>query len=223
MSLTRRGQTGWFFSSSGQLQTDRFGLAQASGRWTRTDIPTTTNPGSPIAFGSLHPVWPWMTCDRFTIGVEEGVWVCDGQFFGVQGTPEPVYEFDRSTAQEAIETHNDFEEFAGTPSAPQSGAQFDAEGGFIGFTSPSFPLFRGVTDYLSPGAVWRKNYVTTVRPADVSTVGKVDVPEGTPPAVPAGRNWLYMGLTWEQRGRVYTVRKEWLLSGRLGWNPFIYT
>jgi hypothetical protein len=230
--LNRKGQTGWILESNGSLQTDRFGLAQAAARWTRGDIGN-GNPGSPVSFGSLHPLWNFLSCDRYTIAHDGVYWSCEAQFFGVQGSPVPIYELDYSTSEEPIETHKDFRTaLGGKPGSELHGADFDVNGAFNGFTGgPEHPFandaeedaWRGVVSYLSPGAVWRKNYTTNVRPTDIGSLGKLDTPEGSPPAVPEGMNWLYVGLTWEQRGLVYQVRKEWRLSGRRGWNATIYS
>ena len=58
---------------------------------------------------------------------------------------------------------------------------------------------------------------------DFGDVGCVDFPEGNAPQLPTGRNWLYVGLVWEQRGLTYSVKKEWRASGRRGWNNDIYS
>lgn len=228
MALTRKGTTGWVLETGGSLQTDRYGLAQSTARWTRADIAANANPGSPVGFGSGHPIWTWLGCDRWTVFSDGVYWFCEAQFFGFTGSPEPIYELDYCTSEEPIETHKNFRStIGGKPGNELNGARFDDEGAFIGFVGPfandtEEDEWRGITSYLAPGAVWRKNYLTSSRPSDLGQVGTVDVPEGSAPSVPAGMNWLYTGLTWEQRGRIYQVRKEWRLSGRRGWNDTIY-
>ena len=232
MAITRKGQTGWFLTSPGSLQTDRYGLATASARWRRQDIANTTNPGSPVSFGQTHPIWFFLNCDKVVISQSENGWDCEASFFGVDGIPQPIYDLDLSTSEEPIETHANFRtSIGGTPAAPLNGAQFSTDtntlGEFIGFNGPfanttAEDTWRGIRSYLAPGAVWRKTQVTATRPNDIADVGNIDVPEGSPPALGSGRNWLYKGLTYEQKGLTYTVRKEWLLSGRRGWNTTIY-
>ncbi len=229
MALTRKGTSGWFLAEGGELQTDRFGMSQATATYERLDVATNVNPGQPVAFGQLHPIWTFLTCDRFSIRANGAGWICQASFFGVTGTPTPIYELDFSTSEEPIETHRKFvSDLGGKPGSELNGARFDDDGAFIGFTGPfssdsEEQKWRGVQSYLSPGTVWRKNYTTATRPADVGSIGKIDAaPEGTPPTVPVGFTWLYTGLTWEQRGLVYTVKKEWRLSGRNGWNSTIY-
>jgi hypothetical protein len=196
MSLTRRGAVGWIKISNGQLQTDRFGLSQATARWARMDVGD-ANPGAPTAVGLAHPLWPYLDCDKVTVTQNEAGWDCEAQFFGVAGSPEPVYELDFSTSEEPIETHREFRRrIGGTPADPLNGATFDPDGAFIGFAGPfsseaDADTWRGITSYLNPGAVWRKNYVTKVRPTDLGDLGHIDVPEGNPPLIrPAGIGYI---------------------------------
>lgn len=230
MALTRKTPVGWFLTSNGQLQTDRFGLSTATARWARLDIGGTA-PGTPVVFGNAHPLWTYLDCDKVSISQTEHGWEAEANFFGVTGSPEPIYEVDHSTSEEPIETHKDFRtQLGGTPTNRLNGAKFDTDAngaGFIGFTdfkndTDLADAWRGIRSYLSPGVVWRKNYVTKTLPSDFGDVGSIDVPEGNPPQLPTGRNWLYLGLVWEQRGITYSVKKEWRASGRRGWNPKIY-
>lgn len=233
MAITRKGQTGWFLTSPGTLQTDRYGLATASARWRRQDIANTTNPGSPVSFGQTHPIWFFLNCDKVVISQSDNGWDCEASFFGVDGIPQPIYELDLSASEEPIETHANFRSaIGGKPGSALHGAEFDSSTGeFIGFTGKTTPFandterdeWQGIRSYLAPGAVWRKTQVTATRPNDIADVGDVDTPEGSPPAIGTGRNWLYKGLTYEQKGLTHTVRKEWLLSGRRGWNTTIYS
>jgi hypothetical protein len=226
MALTRKGSTGWVLESYGTLQTDRFGLSSATARWGRYDS-VGGDPGAPKSFGQTHPLWTYLTCDKVSVSHTGTHWESEVNFFGVNGNPTPIYELDMRTSEEPIESHPNFATFAYP--AGTNGAKYDADGAFLGF----YPVYNvsnaltnkewvGVRGFLSPGAIWRKNYVTSTQPNDISVVGKVDTPEGSPPSVASGRTWLYNGLTWEQRGLVYTVKKEWLLSGREGWNTTIY-
>jgi hypothetical protein len=226
MALTRKTPAGWIKQSNGQLQTDRFGLSQATARWARLDVGD-GDPGTPTAFGYAHPLWGYLDCDKVSISQTTEGWEAEASFFGVAGIPNPIYEVDFATSEEPIETHPDFvSRLAGTPGKPITGAKFDTAangGGFLGFNgTDAGDTWRGIRAYLSPGVVWRKNYVTKTAPNDFGDVGSIDVPEGGPPGLPNGRNWLYTGLTWEQRGYTYQVKKEWRASGRRGWNSEIY-
>lgn len=227
MSLTRKGTIGWILEKNGVLQTDRFGMSSATAKWARYDLGGNVDPGQPVFFGNSHPLWTFLTCDKVSVEHTGTHWEAEANFFGVLGTPTPIYELDLRTSEEPIESHPNFVQFAypvGT-----NGSRFDpVDGSFLGFvplyngTDVTNPTWAGVRGYLAPGAVWRKCYVSTVQPNDISIVGKIDTPEGSPPAIRSGSNWLYTGLNWEQRGLVYSVKKEWLLSGRQGWNADIY-
>lgn len=230
MALTRKTPAGWFKTSNGQLQTDRFGLSQATAKWVRLDLGD-SDPGAPTTFGTAHPLWGYLDCDKVSISQTTEGWEAEASFFGVTGTPEAVYEIDLATSEEPIETHRDFRSrLGGTSSSPLHGAKFDTDangGGFLGFNGPfssgdEADTWRGIRAYLNPGAVWRKTSVTKTRPGDLGELGHIDIPEGNPPLIPNGRNWLYTGLVWEQRGLTYQVKKEWRASGRRGWNNTIY-
>lgn len=229
MALTRKTPVGWIKTSNGQLQTDRFGLSQAAARWVRMDVGD-TDPGAPTSFGSAHPLWSYLDCDKISISQTEHGWEAEASFFGVTGIPSPIYEIDFSMSEEPIETHKEFAtKLAGTPANKLHGARFEPDGNFAGFVT--FPagreaerdIWQGIRSFLNPGAVWRKNYVTKSRPGDIGDLGRIDVPEGDPPTLGNSQNWLYTGLTWEQRGLTYQVKKEWRASGRRGWNTDIYT
>ena len=225
MPLTRKGRAGWFLESPGTLQTDRYGLSSAVARWARYDLGA-TDPGTPTSFGQAHPIWSSLSCDKVQISHQGTHWQCEASFFGIYGSPQPIYEIDMRTSEEPIESHPLFDTFAYPEGT--NGSKFDADGQFLGFypvvnetNEITNPAWVGVRGFLSPGTVWKKRYVTNLRPTDIGAVGSIDTPEGNPPSY-GGRNWLYNGLTWEQRGLTYTVTKEWLLSGPLGWNSEIY-
>lgn len=223
MSLTRKGQTGWVLSTAGTLSTDRYGLSSAIATYSRYDFGL-GDPGLPVSFGSTHPVWTYLECDKVQVSHNGTHWEARADFFGVTGAPAPIYELDMSLSEEPIETHPDFfMVLGGSVNLPYNGAIFDEDGTFKGFVKDGDnDEFVGVRSYLSPGAVWRKVYVSKTKPSDMSLLGKIDVPEGSPPTVSSGRNWLYSSLSWEQRGLTYQIRKEWRLSGRQGWNISIY-
>lgn len=239
MSIVNKGRSGWILESFGTLQTDRFGLSSATTTWRRYDAGVNTDPGSPVVFGNPHSLWGFLSCDKVSISHDAGpMWMAEANFFGVQGIPAAIFDLDLSTSEEPIETHPKFNDAVTNFATDANGATFDiGDGSFLGFQrrpiwDPALdiptprtitnPSWVGVHSYLAPGAVWRKTYVTATQPADISGLGKIEAPEGSPPTVEAGRNWLNTGLSWEQRGLTFQVRKEWRLSGRQGWNAVIY-
>jgi hypothetical protein len=115
------------------------------------------------------------------------------------------------------------------PSRRAIAAVFD---GFVGGS------MTGVTSFLDANnTIWRESW-TSSRPLDDSSsgmVGKVMNPPGPVPDF-GTRNWLYVGMnmemktTYKQVGEngdvseksVFSLSREWRLSGRRGWHPAIY-
>ena len=112
------------FTSGGQLVTDRFGMSSARAVWWYYG----DSPESQVSIFSAHPRWSFLEMDKRTIVLRpDGAWDIVGDYFGVDGNPEPIYALDNSTSQEPIETHPNFAAFGG------NGAVFDEDGLFVGF------------------------------------------------------------------------------------------
>lgn len=202
--------------------------------------------------GDAHPLASYLKLVRVRKRMDPGLmrFACD--FEGVAEDTEPIYTLEAGLSEEPIETHRSFRFFAGKPSEPQNGAIFtdssgavttdDAEGVFSGFAPYLDPLgtgfatpnyaFGGVTAYLNfSKAVWKMVYFTPNRPQDAyQALGRINTPPGQPPqflqfawgVVSQTRNYLYMGMTMEQRGGAYKVEHGWMLSDVGGWNGSIY-
>ena len=210
-------------TTGGQLVTDRYGMsgARAAGWYYGP------SPEGQVAIFSSHPRWTFLEMDKRTITRrEDGTWDIVGDYFGVQGTPAPIYSLDISTGQEPLETHPDFAGIAGlygpppTPGTTSKGAVFDEDGMFVGFKTGEFV---GVKAYLNASSVWRETRVSKSRPSsgELNGIGRIDSPNGNPPT-PSGRNWLFGSISYEQKARTFTIRREWLLSGPDGWNSTLY-
>ncbi|EIQ01045.1 hypothetical protein OpiT1DRAFT_05609 [Opitutaceae bacterium TAV1] len=236
------GQERLILQNIGDLQTDRYGLSSATAEWWYYG----NRPENQIDIFAQHPRWSFLNLDRRTIRHQGAYWLILGSFYGVDGSPDPLYQLDMSASQEPVETHPDFKTFGRST----NGAEFDeTDNSFRGFTRRPKPteaeyktldtpakwdtwlashpatneIWIGVRDYLTPGAIWRKTWVTKHKPSlnEFNRIGCIDSPPGGPPT-PSGRNWLYMSLTWDQKGKTYTCRQEWKLSGRRGWNEVLY-
>ena len=154
----------------------------------------------------------------------------------VNTVPEPVYTLSASLAEEPIELHNTFQAFAGKPSAPLNGAIFidpdtqkitsdDNRGVFREFKSTISGAQNpkaGVESFLHVGATWTEISFSTTRPTDLGDVGTIDTPSGPQPTIGTGRDWIYSGAEYTRRGKLYEIRKTWLLSGKNGWDADIY-
>lgn len=232
MPLTVHASTGpttekLVLTTGGQFVTDRYGMSNAKAVWWYHG----PAPENQVAIFSNHPRWSFLEMDKRTITrAEDGHWDIVGDYYGVQGFPEPIYALDICTGQEPIETHPEFATFAGRPGSELNGAVFDPEDDtFVGFKqvvsggNVTNVKWVGVRAYLNATATWRETRITKTRPSslELSDIGTVDTPSGGAPT-PTGRNWLFGSISYEQKGKTYTIRREWLLSGPGGWNETIY-
>jgi hypothetical protein len=222
------GATGWV-AKGGRYTTDKYGLSTGSYRWEKVTTQDST-PGNPVT--GTHPLNNNLVLERSTIGIEDGIAFAEGEYAGIiGGDPPPVYELDVSSSEEPIESHPDFSNFA----TDANGATYDKTSGeFVGFTKrplydPANPNYSvtnaawvGVRSYLSAGAVWREIRISKTNSVSISDVGHIASPPGSPPSPGGSRTWLCAGASMQRRGNVYTIRREWRLSGRRGWNPIIY-
>lgn len=144
-------------------------------------------------------------------------------YIGITQDPTPgTVEFPGGTGQDPIETHNDFEGLAGTPSHPKNGAKFDPETGeFLGFFDPANSLV-GTRSYIVPSILVNHSYHTFSLPY-ASDIGRISsyLPPGiiVPPGV---QNFLLVGMPYRQIGPLFHVTRQYLGSGRRGWNRDIY-
>jgi hypothetical protein len=148
----------------------------------------------------------------------------------INSLPAATYELSGTLTEEPIETHKDFEEFAGTPSAPLNGAVFldpetgkptsdDELGVFSEFSVAGDKA--GVSSYASPAVMWTETRFSVSEPSELGDLGEIDSPNGNPPSF-SGRNWLLWDVSFRRRGFIYEIRVSWKLSGRKGWDEDIY-
>jgi hypothetical protein len=147
---------------------------------------------------------------------------CD--FIGIRSDPTPFkIDFPGGSSEEAIETHERFEQFAGTPAAPNqdNGAVFDpVTSAFINFTEGSK---RGVRSFISPNVIvnvsywsWRVPRSRRVARDIVTSLQGVVKPASV-------KNFLLIGLPYRQVGSLYAVTEQWRGSGPNGWDRDIYS
>ena len=231
MALEYHGQSSLIYESSA-LRTDPYGLSTATCVW---KTPKSNFHLAP-ALDSAHPVWGFLYMERREVALEPGFAVITGEYTGLEGgASRSVYELSFGLSDEPIQTHPDFlSDIGGKPSAILNGAYFvDPETGakstddnvgvfdhFLGTIDGARNLFAGIESYLSPQVTLREIWTGTT-PVVASGLGKINTPSGgaTPPI--AG-NWLLIGASFQQRGRVYSNTREWRGSGRNQWNPTIY-
>ena len=158
-----------------------------------------------------------------------------------------VYSVLGSTESQAIETHEEFKDFAGLASEGattwQNGATFstqgDDQGAFLGFKptagtdaegNPITNRKSGVTNYLD-GSVIFQQVKTFGRPsgssegrADLSNLGKRVIPPNVDRYVDVEkpRDWLLISCNVDEVGDGIKVTLQFKLSGRNGWDRDIY-
>lgn len=227
------GAHGLVIEKPGDLMTDIYGLSTCS---TVAKCATTSPTAIPAMF-SVHPIYTFLNLERRRVSIENGYYVIQGDYAGVDGSPFAIYELCLGLGEEPIQTHPRFDEIAGSPSAPINGAKFldfetqristdDDRGIFVEFSPYNGGVLNpkgGISSFLDMSqAVWRERYVSRSRPGDIAFVGHISFPSGPVPGLGSGQNWLYAGVTYEQRGLAYTVSREWRASGFRGWDSDIY-
>ncbi len=195
-----------------------------------------------LAREDWRPPQAWRNLERVsaTTEPENGAWRHVAVYEGLAGEGggggqrEPAlvtYELDGTQSQQPIQSHPDFERlrrvygwekledgsFGFPKQVPAGGGGGAREGGIS-------PLY-GVTAWMDVGVVWRKTWA--VREAEVPRIrlqdlGRISVPEGPAPRPGERRNWMLSGVRMRQRGNSVEVTKEWMLSGRGGWDLEIY-
>lgn len=150
-----------------------------------------------------------------------------------------VEEAQRSTSSEPIETAPLFydgdaaeskikpEELAAIKRALDANQPYDDINKFKNATKLGIKLYKkmalGITNWLRSGTQYSQTFIQGTIPKDYSGVGTIESPrDGNPPRAPKGQNYLYTGMTWRKEGGRVTVTKEYLLSGRKGWDKEIY-
>lgn len=155
----------------------------------------------------------------------------------------PTYELVRGVSDDPIETHDRFDSvIGGTPKNPLNGANFrnisdgtianaakkaSTDEGYV-FDSFSIILPNGKKNpfakieayYNASKCTWRKSWLSRARPSSNVRAGKIDTPDGNPPAI--NGDWLNMGITSVERGSIFSNTEDWLGSGPGGWNKIIY-
>jgi hypothetical protein len=143
---------------------------------------------------------------------------CD--FIGIERDPTPYkVEFPGGSGTEPIESHPNFNVFAGTAANPKPGTVFNEDGTFAGFVSGSK---KGITSYIVPDVRVNLNYWTFRVPNAKRITKEIATSLPGVTANPTVRDYLLIGLVYRQFGLIYQVTEQWLGSGPLGWNREIY-
>ena len=183
----------------------------------------------PIANKSPYPIWSDLYCK--SVGIKrhgEGA-IITAQYEG----SEFVWDSDRDSAEntvevsctmreEPIESHPDFERWAGSPDKPNCGI-FDDDGKFVGWNSKTQggKIMAGVKSYLVPSYSAAVGYISRGMP-NLGGIGSIGGGSGLP-AVGGNRQWMCTRISYNKMADgKYKVSITYLLSGPNGWNKFIY-
>lgn len=153
-------------------------------------------------------------------------------YFGLSAfynNEKTTIEFDSACDTVPIQTHPDFQSFAGTPESPANGALWvDVETGeistdpekaeFRGWVSGEF---RGVESYIVARPIVRKTYFRKSAPA-LDTTGKIIRRISGVPSIPGITNWLCLGASYREIGGHFQISEEYKGSPAPGWNSKIY-
>jgi hypothetical protein len=187
--------------------------------------------------GSVHPYAEFLFVEKLRVIYTEGLWtvLCEyaGASFTSSGVTDATYELSPGTGSEPIEIHPEFDEFAGTPSAPNEDnkplfrdpvtgfpSTDDEVAEFDRFQSGS-PLY-GVKSYICQNnTVWTKRWTQKNKPED-EPLKVVSSPPGPAPEYGGAYNWLQYPVAYSVRGNVYSCSQNWLSSGPKGWSTVIY-
>lgn len=247
------GDSGVHIVEAGELQTDKYGLSTCTAKfrtrasnWASFPRMNTVHPIFSSLWGekkSISFAGPWV---YQTIGYAG----LDPNDTGGSNAAEsaPIYELVVGLSEDHIETNPNFITFiGGKPTAPLNGCVFrlaigenagaltngkapaETDTGYvfdhfllIGADGKRNPYAK-VESYMNATKItWRKTWVSTANPKDNKKAGYIDTPPGTPPSIEPG-NWLNMGFSSTQRGKVFMISESWMSSGPLGWLKPVYT
>lgn len=183
----------------------------------------------PIVNKSPHPIWSNLYCK--SVGIKrhgEGA-IITAQYEGSEfvwdsdrDSSENTVEVSCTMREEPIESHPDFERWAGSPDKPNCGI-FDDDGKFIGWNSKTQggKIMAGVKSYLVPSYSAAVGYISRGIPS-LGGIGSIGGGSGLP-AVGGNRQWMCTGISYNKMADVkYKVSITYLLSGPNGWNRYVY-
>ena len=199
--------------------------------------------------GSPHPKFPYLALETVSFEIfQEGLAKITagyaGASFGFDGSEEPEeeYNLDISTSEEPISTHHRYTDPAGglsgqdileavelatNPPRSEDGKKVK-EPDISTWNQLKKDLYddtkKGIEAYREPRVTWSKRWISKEKPTGLNDIGKkTNNPEGDPPQIAAGRDWLNIGIRSRERGKVYENEITWELSGRGGWLARYYS
>lgn len=216
-----------FLKDSGERIVSADSVTTCSATWFVYPFEVATS-YAPIVNKSVHPIWSGLYCKNVGIKKYGDGALITAQYEGADAwnytsdSGENTIEVSVTMREEPIESHPDFEKWAGTPQSPNCGI-FDSDGKFIGWNSrkKGGQIMAGVKSYLVPSYSGTISYISKVKPS-LGGIGKRGGGGGLP-SVGGKYQWMCTGKSFSSMpdGK-YRVTEAYLLSGPNGWNEYIY-
>jgi hypothetical protein len=172
-----------------------------------------------------------------SVHTQDGISEVTHTYSGGDSAAPNVYEVVASVQEEPIASHPAFTTSTGVftssivDAAGSTNVNFDENGIFQSFSKDANNYFFGIQSYLSPQVQYRRIYSTGTAPTAGTTARVATIfsaPDGYPPTIASGRNWLEVSIAIKNNGNQktssgqYEITEEYRASGQKGWNPYIY-
>lgn len=197
-----------------------------------------------IGVGNVTKEGKVCTLVDISVSTKNGLSEVTQTFVGGNSAVQDYYEAVAQVAEEPIASHVAFTTATGIygtsiieacggsttqGTLASAGAVFDEDGAFLYFNKQALNNFFGVVSYLTPQVSYKRIYSAGTAPSAsnsdlVSHI--ITAPNGDPPTLPTGRNWMFTSLNWKNNGNgsvgQYEITEEYRGSGPSGWNNAIY-
>ena len=217
-----------FLRDSGERTVSEDSVATCSATWFCYPY-SAASANSPIINKSVHPIWNGLYCKSVSIKKYGDGALITAQYEGGESWSstsdqyENTVEVSCTMREEPIESHPNFESWAGTPQKPNCGI-FDEDGKFTGWNSKTEggKIMAGVKSYLVPSYSGTVSYISKGVPS-LGGIGRIGGGGGLP-SVGGMYQWMCTGISYQSMSDGnYKVSETYLLSGPRGWNRYIYS
>ncbi len=216
-----------FLQDSGERVVSEDSVATCSATWFVYPFSAATF-YAPNVNKSIHPIWTGLCCKSVGIKRYGDGALITANYEGAESwnssndANENTIEVSATMREEPIESHPQFERWAGTPEKPNCGI-FDDDGKFVGWNSKTEggKIMAGVKSYLVPSYSGTITYISKGKPS-IGGIGSIGGGAGLP-SVGGKRQWMMTGVSFSSiSDGKYRVSETYLLSGPNGWNRYIY-
>ena len=178
-----------FLRDSGERVVSEDSVATCSATWFCYPY-SAASANSPIINKSVHPIWNGLYCKSVSIKKYGDGALITAQYEGAESWSstsdqyENTVEVSCTMREEPIESHPNFESWAGTPQKPNCGI-FDEDGKFVGWNSKAQggKIMAGVKSYLVPSYSAAVGYISRecrVSAGSAQSAAAARLPESRP-------------------------------------------